>query len=867
MQELDCRSRRDIDEPVAPFGILELSADGLPLQAACRDLESWVARGIHAQAQRFGMDAAILFYAALGLVIAHTAERSDAVFGCIPNSDSLQNEHERRRPLSAVYLVPFRLRTEGATAVGLIEQARGEAEKLLNYGRSERGLMRGDDDVLQPKPPFSTLLNYGSGAAHLLASQDRKDYPIVICVDDLREGFAITAQTDRRIDPQRIVGYVSSAVQSLVEALEQAPQTPALSLSILPESERRQVLELFNATAAPYPKELTIHKLFEQQVERTPGAAAVVYEGQSLSYGEVNAKANQLAWYLRQRSVGPDQLVGICVERSLEMVVGLLGILKAGGAYVPLDPSYPPERLQYMLEDASPRVLLTQAHLIERLPSTSAEVIALDERWDQIAQQPSDDLDAYALGVASHHLAYVIYTSGSTGKPKGAMNEHRGIVNRLQWMQDEYHLGPEDRVLQKTPFSFDVSVWEFFWTLISGARLVVARPEGHKDPSYLRQLIEETGVTTLHFVPSMLQSFLDQHRSGACASLRHIVCSGEELSPSLQRKCFECFPQVQLSNLYGPTEAAIDVTAWECSPQDQGSRVPIGHPIANIQMYVLDGHKQPVPVGVAGELYIGGVGVARGYLNRAQLTAERFIKDSFSTDPEARLYKTGDFGRWRADGNIEYLGRNDHQVKIRGFRIELGEIEAQLLRYPQVKEAVVLAREDEPGDKRLVAYLVPREPYTTGNALSVESLRAHLKQVLPDYMVPSAFVMLDCFPLSSNGKLDRRALPAPQGRSKSIAEYIAPRNELERVLVDIWTQVLRVDGIGVQNSFLDLGGHSLQAMKLIARISEVLKVDVSVVEVLQSLTIEKMVQIVTLKKSTHVEPEVHGEFEYEDGVI
>jgi amino acid adenylation domain-containing protein/non-ribosomal peptide synthase protein (TIGR01720 family) len=468
-----------------------------------------------------------------------------------------------------------------------------------------------------------------------------------------------------------------------------------------------------------------------------------------------------------------------------------------------------------MLSDSAPRVLLTQGRLRERLPTHGVEVIALDEQWAEIARQPSGNLDTAALGLSSHHLAYVIYTSGSTGQPKGAMNEHRGVMNRLQWMQDEYRLGPQDRVLQKTPFSFDVSVWEFFWTLMSGARLIVARPEGHREPEYLCQLIEKMQVTTLHFVPSMLQVFLEHPRAGAAGSLRHIVCSGEELSASLQKKCFECLPQIQLSNLYGPTEAAIDVTAWECSPEDQSTRVPIGRPISNIRMYVLDRHGEPVPAGVSGEIYIGGVGVARGYLKRPELTSERFVKNSFSADPQARLYKTGDLGRWRTDGAIEYLGRNDQQVKIRGFRIELGEIEVQLARYASIREAVVLVREDVAGEKRLVAYVVPRDGESGEALLSAEALRAYLKPMLPEYMVPSAFVLLERLPLTPNGKVDRKGLPAPPAIGPG-REYVAPRTATEQALCEVWQQVLGRERVGIEENFFSIGGDSILSIRVVA---------------------------------------------------
>jgi amino acid adenylation domain-containing protein len=625
-------------------------------------------------------------------------------------------------------------------------------------------------------------------------------------------------------------------VQSLVEALERSPDTAALKLAVLPEGERREVIEVFNATEVPYAQERLIQELFEEQVRRTPEAVAVVCEGESLTYRELNRRANQLARHLVKQGVGPDQLVGVCVERSQEMVIGLLGVLKAGGAYVPLDPNYPADRLKYMIEDSAPRVLLTQERLKSSLPPLDAQVLSLDADWSEIAQCEEGNLGPHSLRLTSRNLAYVIYTSGSTGKPKGAMNEHRGVVNRLLWMQDRYGLTVDDCVLQKTPFSFDVSVWEFFWTLMSGARLVMARPHGHQDPVYLRQVIEENRVTTLHFVPSMLQMFLDQHPAGACASVRHVVCSGEELSAALQSKCFECLPQVSLSNLYGPTEAAVDVTAWECRRDDSGTHVPIGRPISNIQIYLLDRHRRPVPVGVAGEIYIGGVGVGRGYLNRPELTAERFIADPFSSNPQARLYKTGDLGQWRADGAIEYLGRNDHQVKIRGFRIELGEIEAQLLRHVQVKEAVVIAREDVPGEKRLVAYVVGQEPALA----KVDELRAHLKGLLPEYMVPSAFVILERLPLTPNGKLDRRALPAPDLQAYAAREYEPPEGEIEETLAQIWQQVLGVQQIGRHDNFFDLGGHSLSAMQVIVRIRSSFSTELPIRALFQCRTLQEL---------------------------
>ena len=642
---------------------------------------------------------------------------------------------------------------------------------------------------------------------------------------------------DGALSDRRSIERLLACWETVIQEIASDTSRTVAALAILPRAERARILEEFNATQKNYPQGLLVQELFEAQARRTPEAIAVVAEGMSLTYRGLNERANQLARHLRERGVGADQLVGICVERSLEMVVGLFGILKAGGAYVPLDPGLPMQRLRYMLTDAAPKMLLTQAHLLPRLPESEAEVLALDEDWSRIEGQAVSDLDAQALGVSPRHLAYVIYTSGSTGEPKGAMNEHRGVVNRLQWMQDAYGLSAADRVLQKTPFSFDVSVWEFFWTLMSGAELVMARPDGHKDPSYLREVIERNAVTRLHFVPSMLQSFLAEPHVGECGSLKQVVCSGEELPRALQSQCFERLPQVRLSNLYGPTEAAVDVTFWECAAQEDTQRVPIGRPISNIRMYVLDRYGQPVPIGVAGEIYIGGIGVGRGYLNRPQLTQERFVSDPFSPDHTARMYKTGDLGRWREDGAIEYLGRNDHQVKIRGLRIELGEIEAQIVQDGQIRQAVVLCHEGAAGDKRLVAYVVAKETEDLSTRESVLSLRRRLAERLPEYMLPSAFVTLAQLPLSPNGKLDRKALPVPERHLQLAGEYKLPRGEVEEKLAQVWMQLLSLDRVSREDSFFDLGGHSLLALSLLVKIKQAFAVTLSIVDVYKQPTL------------------------------
>ena len=498
--------------------------------------------------------------------------------------------------------------------------------------------------------------------------------------------------------------------QTLLDGVVADPEANLWTLPLLSEGERTTLLHGWNATHVAYPLETsTLHGLFELQAERTPAAPALIFEGETLTYRRLHRRANKLAHHLRGLGVGKDSLVGVCMERSVEMVVALLGILKAGAAYVPLDPDDPADRLRFMLDDARVPVLLTQSHLSAKLPPSGSRVIPLDTAWPLIAKESPDPLPASA---GPDDLAYVIYTSGSTGQPKGAMNTHRGICNRLLWMQDFYQLTAGDRVLQKTPFSFDVSVWEFFWPLRSGAALVLARPRLHGDSAYLASLIAEQQITTLHFVPPMLAAFLEEGRlPERCAALRRVLCSGEALPHELQTRFFETFPDQfpELHNLYGPTEAAVDVTFWRCLRDDPRPVVPIGRPIANTQIYLLDPRGEPVPIGVPGELHIGGVGVARGYLHRPELTAGKFVPDPFSADPQTRLYRTGDLARWREDGTILYLGRMDHQVKVRGFRIELGEIEGVLNAHPAVRESVVVVREDTPGDRRLAAYFVPAE--------------------------------------------------------------------------------------------------------------------------------------------------------------
>jgi amino acid adenylation domain-containing protein len=609
----------------------------------------------------------------------------------------------------------------------------------------------------------------------------------------------------------------------------------AMGLPVPAPAETRRLIEKWNDTVVAYPQAKCLHRLFEEQVARTPAAVALTFDGRHLTYRELNERANRLARHLSRAGVGRDSIVPICVERSIEMVVGLYGILKAGAAYLPLDPAYPADRLAFMLEDCRSPVLLTGRSLLEGMPPHEARAICLDADWPEIERETGDNL---SVEVDENNLAYVIYTSGSTGKPKGAMNTHAAICNRLLWMQDAYRLDATDCVLQKTPFSFDVSVWEFFWPLLTGARLVVARPLGHHDNAYLADVIAAEGITTIHFVPPMLQVFLEEPElARKCVSLRRVICSGEALPYDLQRRFFNHL-DAELHNLYGPTEAAVDVTFWQCERDGDLRVVPIGRPIANTRIYLLDEQLEPVPVGIAGELHIGGVCLARGYLNRTELTGERFIPDPLSREPGARLYKTGDLARYLPDGAIEYVGRIDHQVKLSGVRIELGEIEAAVIEHPSIREAVVLAREDAPGNKRLVAYLVSAG--AAGATPDDADLRAFLSERLPHYMVPSAYIRMERWPLTSSGKVDRLRLPAPAVGARDGRPFVAPRTPVEELIAGYWGELMQLSEVGVDDNFFDLGGHSLLAARLIARLRRELRADVHVQDVFESPTVASL---------------------------
>ncbi|HEX4267573.1 MAG TPA: amino acid adenylation domain-containing protein [Steroidobacteraceae bacterium] len=620
------------------------------------------------------------------------------------------------------------------------------------------------------------------------------------------DGWRLSCEYKTDLFEKATVERLLQNLQNVFRGMIAQPAQPIALAPMLGEAESGLLLLELNRTQEHYPLHKTLADMLMEQAARTPDCTALVFEQESLTYAELDESSNRIAHHLRALGVEAEVPVAVCMERSLELLVALCGVLKAGGAYVPLDPAYPPARLAFMLRDSGARVLLTQQALRDRLTEHEAEVVCLDRDWPVIEARPATRVET---GPTADNLAYIIYTSGSTGQPKGAMNTHRAVVNRLVWMQEAYRLQPSDSVLQKTPISFDVSVWELFWPLLYGARLVIARPGGHQDPLYLCEVIARCNVTIAHFVPSMLNVFLQCEESGRCLSLRDTICSGEALAADTVNAFLRALPS-RLHNLYGPTEAAVDVTAWQCKPLPGGANVPIGKPISNVSLYILDANQQLMPFGAPGELYIGGVAVARGYLNRPELSRERFISSPFVAGE--RLYRTGDLARYQPDGNIEFLGRRDQQVKLRGLRIELGEIEAALRDCPGVRDAVVVVRTEAAEDARLVGYIVAQD----GTQLSTTELKSQLGGRLPDHMIPTACVFLDTLPLNPNGKLDRAALPAPE-RAAAAAPTRA-LDEGEKRLAALWSEVLHCEVTDGAANFFELGGHSLLAARLLGRI-------------------------------------------------
>jgi len=633
---------------------------------------------------------------------------------------------------------------------------------------------------------------------------------------------------------------VAEHFKNIIKQVTTSPDIKLKELELLSNQERNQILKDFNATEANYPKDKTVYQLFEEQVIKTPDNIAVIFEGKELTYSQLNKKANQLARTLREKGVKGDSIVAIMTERSLEMIIGIMAVVKAGGAYLPISPEYPDERIKYMLVDSGAAVLLVQSREVWEQKPELGEVSVISISLEDESLYSVEDTNLEMINTPKD-LAYVIYTSGSTGKPKGAMIEHYSLVNRLNWMQKKYPIGEGDTILQKTPYTFDVSVWEMFWWSIQGARVCFLKPGGERDPGAIVDMIEQRQITTMHFVPSMLTAFLTYIENGIdtirLKSLKQVFASGEALNVQQVTKFNKHLYEnngTKLHNLYGPTEATVDVSYFDCSTGEEFEIIPIGKPIDNINLFILNSEGGLQPIGVPGELFIAGDGLARGYLNRPELTAERFIKNPFEAVADERMYKTGDLARWLPDGNIEYLGRIDNQVKVRGYRIELGEIEAELIKNPEISEAVVTVRDDEDGSRYLCAYIV------AARNLSVSELRSHLSKNLPEYMIPSYFVKLESIPLTSNGKVDRKGLPKPEGEINTGKVFEAPVNQVEEKLLTIWQEVLGVEKISTNDNFFELGGHSLKAANLAVKIHKVFRVGVTLGDIFTATTIKKL---------------------------
>ncbi|WP_192874348.1 non-ribosomal peptide synthetase, partial [Pseudomonas syringae] len=836
----------DVDEPTLPFGLQDVQGDGSGVDEALLPVEPKLAGRLRAHARRLGVSNASLHHLAWAQVVGRLSGRQDVVFGTVLMGRLLSGQGAERALGMFINTLPLRVAAGEQGIEAAVRTTHARLAALVSHEHAPLSLAQGCSGVAAPTPLFSALMNYRHvavgaqtpqeagqtrlwGGVEVLGGEERTNYPLSLSVDDLGESFGLTVQAVAGIDARRICGYMHTVLEQLADALDSRPDAPLHSLDWLPVHERRQLLEDFNAFDRAYPQDLLLHQLFEAQAAAQPDSVAVTYEDQQLSYAELNQWANQIAHRLIAAGVGADDRVAICVERSLEMIAGLVGTLKAGAGYVPLDPSYPEERLAYMLEDSAPKILLTQRGLRERFAQAAMPVLLLEA--DARAESGIDRAPAtnpQLAGLGAQHLAYLIYTSGSTGQPKGVAMPHAPLVNLMHWQiaQAVEDRRPKQRTLQFAALGFDVAFQEIFSTLCAGGELSLIHADTRLNFRRLFEHICEQRIERLYMpciaLQALAEAVVDEPEQPECL-LQDVITAGEQLRiTEPMRQLFARLSDARLHNHYGPTESHV-VTALtlDGDPQAWPTLPSIGQPVANTRIYLLDEHMRPVPVGVAGELYIGGAAVARGYLNRDDLSAERFIADPFASNdvgnPHARLYKTGDLACWQADGRIVYLGRNDDQIKVRGFRIELGEIEARLGQYPGLRDTAVLAREDLPGEKRLVAYFSVQAGQVVPQA---DQMRLHLQALLPDYMIPAAYVHLEKLPVSPNGKLDRRALPQPSADAFASRDYQAPLGDTETTLAALWCEVLSVERVGRQDHFFELGGHSLLAVKLIERMRQ-----------------------------------------------
>jgi amino acid adenylation domain-containing protein len=802
----------DVQEPTLAYGLL--ADESVTAQESHRSLDKNLSQRLRQRARALGVSAASLCHLAWAVVLSRLSAREDVVFGTVLFGRMDAGEGADRALGVFINTLPVRVRVDGTRLAERVRQVHEQLVQLLGHEHASLALAQCCSGVSAPLPLFNTVLNYRYSQSmsqssawegvEFLARRDGTHYPLTLSIDDLGDGLALTAQTHAQIDAQRVCGYMHEALEQLVAALEGAPSTALSDLGMLPASERAQLVEQWNATAAAYPDDKCIHELFEAQAAAHPEAVAVECEDARVSYGELNAQANRLAHHLRALGVKPDDRVAICVERSIELVTAELAVLKCGAAYVPIDASFPEERQAYMIRDCDAKLVLVREgkELPEGLAATRVEIDA--------AGLPEEGVDNLGVEVDSELSAYVMYTSGSAGQPKGVIVPHRA-VGRLVLNNGYLKFEASDRVAFAANPAFDATTMEVWGPLLNGGCIVVIDQGTVLNPNRFSTVLKEQAVTVLFLTTALFNSYVAT--SGIFSSLRALLTGGERNDPFAFRQVLHKGAPKHLIHCYGPTETTTFAITSEvvAVPEGMGT-IPIGRPISNTRIYILDGRGHPAPVGVAGELYIGGAGVARGYLNRPDLTAERFIASPFVAGD--RLYRTGDLARYLPDGDIEFLGRNDYQVKIRGFRIECGEIEARLGQHPGVREAVVVARQDGSGDQALVAYYTVA---TGAEAVDAQALREHVQQALPQYMAPAAYVQLPALPLTPNGKLDRKALPAPAGEAHARGGYEEPQGEVERELAQIWQEVLKLDRVGRQDNFFELGGHSLLAVKLIQR--------------------------------------------------
>jgi amino acid adenylation domain-containing protein len=821
-----------IDEPTLPFGLQAVGRDSDELQRSRTWLAASLSQRLRGQARALGVSVASLFHVAWARLVACAADREQVVFGTVLFGRMQAGAGASRAGGMFTNTLPIRIAVDQGTVRERVIDTHRCLARLLQYDDASLVLAQRCSGVPAATPLFSSLLNYRHGTAagltplqwpgvELLDVEEGSHYPLRLSIDDADEGLALSVYAPATIGAQRICELIATILDNLATALEHAPQTPINRIDVLSAVERQQVVYDWNAGGCNDRGQRCIHQLFESRAASTPNAVALELDAEQLNYAELNRRANALAHYLRTLGVGPEVRVALCVERSFATVVTILAVLKAGGAYVPLDPGNPMERLQWMLQDSQPRVLLVDAAGRAVLPQLDAALTVIDvnddHRW---ADQPHHDPDPHGVGLQPQHLAYVIYTSGSTGKPKGVMIEHAHVTRLFSATRAWFGFDASDTWSLFHSYAFDFSVWELWGALTHGGRLVIVPLDVARSPQKFHRLLCRTGISVLNQTPSAFRQFLAaQSGNPRRHRLRYVIFGGEALDTTMLRPWYEQHHNraTQLINMYGITEITVHATYKVLSAADAvAGSACIGRRIPDLQLYILDAQGQPVPVGVTGEICISGAGVARGYLNRDQLTTQRFLANDFSTRPGERLYRTGDLGRWRADGEIDYLGRNDAQVKIRGFRIELGEIEAQLRSLSEVDEAVVVARREADGEQRLVAY------YTRAAAAVIDAqrLKQQLGTRLPAYMVPEALVELGQLPLTSNGKLDREALPVPQREALSTQDYERPQGELEHVVAEIWKDVLHVQQVSRHDDFFDLGGNSLLAMRLSARIRQ-----------------------------------------------